>query len=565
MLLGANLNLLLSARKGMPVTPSTKMKQLQWDKLPQQQVSKTLWSNEEPSKEQEMLAKLSNDGIWLEMEEDFKAKQLVMNLLARQRRADLKSVLDPQTKKRVEILIQRVKKLAPEEVAQKIKEFDQDVCTQVFLSELKRVVPTPEQVGKLNVYRNADAEELAGLHSADRLMVKLIQIDRLGPRIEGMLYKISFEEQWALLDDGARKLSQAGKALLGATHFKELLNLILMIGNFMNGTGIKGGAFGFRVSSINKLVDTKSMNNTTLLHFLERTVAKHFPDIEQFVEELAKPAEAYRVNLIDVRKGLSELREGIKTIRSELHDHFSEVEQNDRYSKQMWNFLGKATRQLEDLVDDVNNAETTFTEVVRYFGEEDKSLSSSEFYGIFKTFITSYRKCQLDNRTVAEEKQAVEKRKQAQEEMKVNRAKAREAASAQDLEDTAALDNLLEKLRNGDSVGRRMRRGRTGAAARPPEPLTVSTEGSINGGGTDTADIARDMLAQLKSGGFETFVPTSPTISAALAPTTRRRRLRAETMAAELAAELEAVGETVEEELILSPAGSAVEVTDTAG
>ena len=136
------------------------------------------------------------------------------------------------------------------------------------------------------------------------------------------------------------------------------------------------------------------------------------------------------------------------------------------------------------------------------------------------------QKCQLDNRTVAEEKQAVEKRKQAQEEMKVNRAKAREAASAQDLEDTAALDNLLEKLRNGDSVGRRMRRGRTGAAARTPEPLTVSTEGSINGGGTDTADIARDMLAQLKSGGFETFVPTSPTISAALAPTTRRRRLR---------------------------------------
>jgi hypothetical protein len=26
-----------------------------------------------------------------------------------------------------------------------------------------------------------------------------------------------------------------------------------MIGNYMNGTGIKGGAFGFRVSSINKV------------------------------------------------------------------------------------------------------------------------------------------------------------------------------------------------------------------------------------------------------------------------------------------------------------------------
>ena len=59
---------------------------------------------------------------------------------------------------------------------------------------------------------------------------------------------------------------------MSAGHFKELLNvrplfsirlaflticthkqLILLVGNYMNGTGIKGGAFGFRVSSINKV------------------------------------------------------------------------------------------------------------------------------------------------------------------------------------------------------------------------------------------------------------------------------------------------------------------------
>lgn len=57
------------------------MKQLQWDKLPQQQVSKTLWNEDEPQKEQEMLQKLQMDGVWMEMEEDFKAKQLVINLM----------------------------------------------------------------------------------------------------------------------------------------------------------------------------------------------------------------------------------------------------------------------------------------------------------------------------------------------------------------------------------------------------------------------------------------------------------------------------------------------------
>ena len=46
--------------------------------------------------------------------------------------------------------------------------------------------------------------------------------------------------------------------------------------------------------NVYQLVDTKSVNNTTLLHFLERTVVKHFPEMEEFLDELQKPADAYR-------------------------------------------------------------------------------------------------------------------------------------------------------------------------------------------------------------------------------------------------------------------------------
>ncbi|KAG6865861.1 hypothetical protein C0991_010942, partial [Blastosporella zonata] len=515
--LGANISNLLAARKDMPITPSIKMKQLQWDKLPQQQVAKTLWSTEKPEQEKEMLQKLQLDGVWMEMEEDFKAKQLVINLMARQKRAELKSVLDPQTKKRVEILIQRVRKLQPEEIARKIQHFDQELCTQVFLSELKPVLPSPEQVGKLNVYRNADPEELAGLHPSDRLMVQLIQIDRLGPRIEGMLYKVAFDETWTLLDEGARKLSEAGRSLLDAKHLKELLSLILLIGNYMNGTGIKGGAFGFKVSSINKLVDTKSVNNTTLLHFLERTVARQFPAMLTFLDELEKPAEAYRVNAQELRKGLSELREGIKRIRQELGDHFADLSETDKYGKQMWSFVNKANAQLEDLVHDVNNAESTFIDAVSYYGEDVKNMTSSDFYGIFKTFVTSYKKCQMENQTAADEKAAVEKRKQTLEEQRLAREKAQDEKVPDESSDV--LDSLMEKLRNGDPISRRAaRRQPAAASAQPSAPLSLTLENTLPSG-DDTANAARDLLAQLQSNGFK---PPSPITTTA--PRRRRRR-----------------------------------------
>ena len=80
MFLGANINNFLPARKDLPITPGTKMKQLQWDKLPQQQAQKTVFSDD-PTQEEEWLRKLQLDGVWVEMEEDFKAKQLVVNLM----------------------------------------------------------------------------------------------------------------------------------------------------------------------------------------------------------------------------------------------------------------------------------------------------------------------------------------------------------------------------------------------------------------------------------------------------------------------------------------------------
>lgn len=98
------------------------------------------------------------------------------------------------------------------------------------------------------------------------------------------------------------------------------------------------------------------------------------------------------VNLLDVRKGLTELREGLKAIREDLAEHFTDLDREEKYGKQMWSFAMTANSRLEDLADDVMNADTTFVEVIRYYGEEDnKNMTSSEFYGIFKTFVTSYK------------------------------------------------------------------------------------------------------------------------------------------------------------------------------
>lgn len=43
-------------------------------------------------------------------------------------------------------------------------------------------------------------EEMALLHPADRLMLRLIKIPHLADRIKGMLYQVSFDETVSLLE-----------------------------------------------------------------------------------------------------------------------------------------------------------------------------------------------------------------------------------------------------------------------------------------------------------------------------------------------------------------------------
>ena len=97
------------------------------------------------------------------------------------------------------------------------------------------------------------------------------------------------------------------------------------------------------------------------------------------------------VNSQDIREDLGELRDGMKRIRRELNDYYTYLTLGNGYSNQMRTFVGKATSSLEYLVDDVNHADTTFTEVVKYFGEDEMDMTSTEFFAVFKTFVTSYK------------------------------------------------------------------------------------------------------------------------------------------------------------------------------
>jgi cytokinesis protein len=125
------------------------------------------------------------------------------------------------------------------------------------------------------------------------------------------------------------------------------------------------------------------------------------------------------------------------------------------------------------------------------------------------------KKCKQENLTAAEEKRALERRRQAIEESKANRQNELEGAAPD--EDHNALERLLDTLRNGDTITRKARRRRPGSEKNSTATANLTLD--VLAPGNDTTLTARDMLARLQSDGF--VPPPSPTVS-----THQRRRRR---------------------------------------
>ncbi|KAI8583779.1 hypothetical protein K450DRAFT_219954 [Umbelopsis ramanniana AG] len=81
----------------------------------------------------------------------------------------------------------------------------------------------------------------------------MMKIDRYKERIDHMLFKIEFTEKLRHLSENMNAVLEASNALKESKALKELLNLILMMGNFLNSSSFNGGAFGIKIASINKV------------------------------------------------------------------------------------------------------------------------------------------------------------------------------------------------------------------------------------------------------------------------------------------------------------------------
>ncbi|XP_023668738.1 disheveled-associated activator of morphogenesis 1-like isoform X2 [Paramormyrops kingsleyae] len=432
-------------KKNIP-QPSNPLKSFNWAKLSEDKLEGTVWAEVDDVK---VFKVLDLDDIektfsayqrqQKENEEDSVSSKKVKEL----------SFIDGRRAQNCNILLSRLK-LSNDEIKRAILTVDeQEDLPKDMLEQLLKFVPEKSDVDLLEEHKH----ELDRMAKADRFFYEMSRINHYQQRLQALYFKKKFAERIAEIKPKVEALTKASKEVLHSRNLKQLLEVVLAFGNYMN-KGQRGNAYGFRMSSLNKIADTKSSidKTVTLLHYLITILEKKYPKVMLFQEDLQAVGQAAKVSMTELDKEMNNLRSGLKNVESELEFQKKLTPApGDKFVSVVSQFVTVASFSFSDVEDSLQEAKDLFQRALRHFGEDGGKVQPDEFFGIFDQFLQSFVEAKQENENMRRRKEEEERRARMEAQLKEQREKERKARKAKENgEEDGEFDDLVSALRSGE-------------------------------------------------------------------------------------------------------------------
>uniref|UniRef100_A0A8C5PF61 Dishevelled associated activator of morphosis 1 n=1 Tax=Leptobrachium leishanense TaxID=445787 RepID=A0A8C5PF61_9ANUR len=435
-------------KKNIP-QPTNPLKSFNWCKLPENKLGGTLWVDVDDAKVFKILDLEDIERTFSAYQRQQKETESNEDTLSSKTKVKELSVIDGRRAQNCNILLSRLK-LSNDEIKRAIFTMDeQEDLPKDMLEQLLKFVPEKSDIDLLEEHKH----ELDRMAKADRFLFEMSRINHYQQRLQSLYFKKKFAERVAEVKPKVEALSAASKEVLHSKSFKQFLEVVLAFGNYMN-KGQRGNAYGFKISSLNKIADTKSSidKNITLLHYLITVVEKKYPKILNLHEELKSIPQAAKVNMTELDKEISTLRAGLKAVESELEFQKTQPPSpGDKFVSVVSQFITVAGFSFSDVEDLLAESKELFVKSVTHFGEEANKIQPDEFFGIFDQFLQALSEAKQENENMRKRKEEEERRARMEAQLKEQRDRERKARKAKENgEEEGEFDDLVSALRSGE-------------------------------------------------------------------------------------------------------------------
>ncbi|XP_069825339.1 protein diaphanous homolog 1 isoform X2 [Dendropsophus ebraccatus] len=438
--------------------PEVQLKRPNWSKITPRDLSeKSFWTQakEDRFEKDELFAKIT---LTFSAQTKCKKEQEVDDKKGppKKKAKELK-VLDSKTAQNLSIYLGSFR-MPYEEIKNVILEVNEEVLTESMVSNLIKQLPEGDQLQRLVEYK----DEYNDLAEPEQFGIVMCGVPRLRPRLNAILFKLLFNEQIENIKPEIVSVTAACEEVKKSKSFATLLEITLLVGNFMNAGSRNAGAFGFDISFLCKLKDTKSADQkTTLLHFLAETCEQDFPDALQFPDELVHVEKASRVSAETLQKNLDQMKKQISDLQRDIDNFPPSNNEKDKFVEKMTIFVKEAQEQYTKLCMMHDNMVSSFQELGQYFVFDPKKVNIEEFFLDMNNFRNMFVQAVKDNQKRREAEEKLRRAKLAKEKAEKEKLEKQQKREQQLIDmsaegdETGVMDSLLEALQSGAAFRRK--------------------------------------------------------------------------------------------------------------
>ncbi|XP_032886280.1 protein diaphanous homolog 2 isoform X1 [Amblyraja radiata] len=442
--------------------PETAMRRANWSKIGPQQMTETcFWvkAKEEKFETPDLFSKLmlsfAKQAKAKKDENQVEEKKIVH---AKKKVKELK-ILDPKTAQNLSIFLGSYR-IPYEEIKYIILEVDEEKLSESMIQNLVRFLPEQKELNTLSQFR----DEYDDLCESEQFGVVMSTVKLLRPRLNNILFKLQFEEYLNNIKPDIMNVTFACEELKKSDNFSKILELVLLVGNYMNAGSRNAQTFGFNISYLCKLKDTKSVDQkVTLMHFLAEISEEKYPDILKFTDEISHIESASKVSDQNLKSSLDAMERQIKRLENDIKKFSETDDEHDKFVEKMSSFAKHAREQYEKLSNMHGNMMKLYKGLGEYFVFDSNAVSLDEFFSDLKTFRSMFLEALKENIKKRETEEKIKRAKLAKE--KAEREKLERQQKKKQLIDmnkegneTGVMDSLLEALQSGAAFRDRRKR-----------------------------------------------------------------------------------------------------------
>ncbi|KAJ8706293.1 hypothetical protein PYW08_010919 [Mythimna loreyi] len=411
---------------------------------------------------------------------------------------DLK-VLDSKAAQNLSILLGgSLKHMSYEHIRTCVLRCDTTVLTANVLDLLIQYLPPADQLKKLADLK-VNAEELT---EAEQFAATVADIKRLVPRLRSLAFREHYAEIISEVKPDIVSGTAACEEVKSSVKFAKILELLLLLGNYMNSGSNNAGAYGFEISFLTKLTATKDLENKqTLLHYLVETIENKFPEVLTFAEEMPHIDRAARVSMENLQKSLKKMENDIKSLEMDLNN--SRVQQcpDDLFNETMSSFAIEAREQCDLLHSMFRKMEALYTELAEYYVFDAHKYTLEEFFSDIKTFkdafVAAHQEVAAAREAAARAARARSARAAAERERRDRTHRYKQLLDIHQAQD-GVMDSLMEALQSGSAFSRERPRKKANprvAGAERRAQLSRSRSRSGLTGAMTTRELTNELLS----------------------------------------------------------------------